>query len=438
MAITEGDRVVYAGGYGHDSSGAPLTATTPMPIASVSKSFTAMAVVRLAEMGKVELDAPVRDQLPEFRIADPRGARITVRQLLNHTSGITDRTLPEKSLPQPDSLRDAVARTRAATLAADPGTRKAYTNTNYHIAARLVEAVSGEPFAEHMRRHVFEPLGMRSTVTIDRPPRDLPPEVRRGHVYAYGAAIPAAEPDRFVNGSDGVITTAADMARWLIAQRNGTANGMRPVADVTAMHTPTDPQGTYGMGWEIDSEGRVGHTGVWFTYTADQLLLPGGVGIAVIGNSGIGLANESLRPLTAMLAGLMTDGAVPAAGPPVRLIADLILGVLALSSLLRGVRNLRRARAWARRRASLPGTVARLLPRLIPLALLPALPGLLGGFVGGGRDITFVQLCYYAPPLMVWAAVAAAMNTGVLVTRAVALTRFRAGNAAAHPSGPAR
>lgn len=84
VAITKGDQVVWTAGYGRDSSGAAVTDTTPMPLAPVSKSFTALAVLQLVEAGRVQLDAPVRDYLPDFRIADRRGSSITVRQLLNH------------------------------------------------------------------------------------------------------------------------------------------------------------------------------------------------------------------------------------------------------------------------------------------------------------------------------------------------------------------
>nr|WP_246496983.1 serine hydrolase domain-containing protein [Sphaerisporangium rubeum] len=430
VAITKGDQVLYTGGYGHDSSGASVTAKTPMPGASVSKSFTALAVMQLAEAGKVTLDAPVRDYLPDFRIADPRGTRITVRELLNQTSGITDGTFREKSLPQPVSPAAAVARARDATLAAEPGTRHHYTNTNYHLAARLVEVVTGEPFADYMRRHVFEPIGMRATTTINQTPRDLPNTMRKGYVYAYGMSIPAEEPARFVNGSDGVITTAEDMAQWLITQNNGgkAANGTRLVSatSVTAMHTSSDRRWTYGMGWDNDQKGRIHHSGIWFTYTADQLLLPGGYGIAVMGNSGIGLANEGIYALTDELATLVTGGE-PQTGAPVRLIVDLSLAGLTLVSVLLGVRNLRRTRHWASRLANRPSwrLALRLAPRLVPLALLINLPDLLGGLVGGGRDITFLQLCYYSAALVAWSAVATVMNISVLVARVVALVRAR-------------
>ncbi|TDC57903.1 class A beta-lactamase-related serine hydrolase [Micromonospora sp. KC207] len=430
VAITKGDRVLHVAGYGHDSSGAAVTATTPMPVASVSKSFTALAVMQLVEAGKVALDDPVVDHLPDLRLADPRGARITVRQLLNQTSGITDRTLPEKRLSQPESLAAAVERARNATLATEPGTAYAYTNTNYHLAARLVEVVAGEPFVDYLRRHVFDPLGMRASTTIDLTPRDLPPDVSKGHSFAYGLVVSAAEPTRFVNGSDGVITTAQDMAQWLIMQNSAgrSAEGTRLVSaeSMTAMHTSSDGRWTYGMGWDTGLEGRVHHNGIWFTYTASQLLLPSGYGIAVIGNSGIGLGNEGTGQLAGALADLVTGG-TPSSPAPVRLIVDLVLAGLTALSLAWGIRNLRRTSAWARRLVGRPvwRLGLRLAPRIVPLALLVSLPDLLGLLVGGGRDVTFGQLCYYSPALVGWMAVAAGMNLSVLGVRVVALVRLR-------------
>lgn len=422
VAITKGDRVLHVGGYGHDSSGAAVTATTPMPAASLSKSFTALAVMQLVEAGKVALDAPVRDYLPDFRIADPHGARITMRHLLNQTSGITDRTLAEKSLPQPDSPAAAVVRARAATLATEPGTKHAYTNTNYHLAARLVEVVAGEPFARYLRRQVLEPAGMRASTTINLAPGG----VRKGHIYAYGASIPAVEPKRFVGGSDGLITTAADLARWLIIQRD--PGRLVSAGSMAAMHTPSDPRWTYGMGWDTDPDGRIRHNGVWFTYTASQLLLPDGHGIAVLGDSGIGLGNEGTDQLADRLATLLTGG-TPAGGAPVRLIVDLVAAGLTLVSVLLGVRNLRRTREWAKRFRTRRGWW--LVLRLVPLALLVALPWLIGGVVGNGRDISFVQVGYYSVALVAWATVAAAMNLGVLGARITALLRLRRESCAA-------
>jgi CubicO group peptidase (beta-lactamase class C family) len=96
LCIVHGDQVVHLRGFGHaDPSGRPVTPQTPFLLASTTKSFTALAVMQLVEAGKVDLDAPVQRYLPWFRLADPAAsARITVRHLLNHTSGLATRLAP--------------------------------------------------------------------------------------------------------------------------------------------------------------------------------------------------------------------------------------------------------------------------------------------------------------------------------------------------------
>ncbi len=430
IAITKGDEVLLTSGYGHDSTGAEMTARTAMPVASVSKSFTALAVMQLVEAGKVALDEPVQKYLPDFEIADSRGSEITVRDLLNQTSGITDGTLREKSLPQPETLEGAELRARDATLAADPGTKHYYTNTNYHLAARLVEVMAGQPFADYLRGHVLEPIGMRASGTIDRAPEDLPDGVEEGHIYLYGGSIAAEEPERFVNGSDGLVTNADDMAQWLIAQSNGglAANGERLVtpASIEAMHSSWEPGASYGMGWSQDEKGRWGHSGVWFTYTAYQMLLPSGYGIAVMSNSGLGLGNEGPYSLADGLATIV-EGGQPKQIGATRLHIDLALGAFTLLSIGLGIRTIRRARSWAEK---VTGgrtwkAVLRLLPRFIPLVVLMAMPRLLGQLYGGGRDVTFGQLLYFAPSLMIWSGVASAIGLIVVGVRVRAIRQVQ-------------
>lgn len=386
VAITKGDQVIAVKGYGHDSTGAPVTENTKFAIASVSKSFTALAVMRLVEQGKIDLDRPVRGYLPTFEVADPRGERITVRHLLNHTSGITDRTLPEKSLPQPNNLTEAVERAKQSTLAADPGAERRYTNTNYHLAGRVVEVASGENFNAYLKKHVFEPIGMADTVAIDVTPRDLPPDYRKGYGYAYGFSVPLAEPHRFVAASDGVISTAADMAKWLAKQ------------DSLPRHD--------GLGWETDDQGRMRHNGIWFTGTAGHLLTPSGYGVAVLANSGISLGNEGTYRLENGIADIL-DGRTPEEPASYRLLADLVLAGLTLLSLGLGIRALRRPRKLPK--------VWQVL-RFVPLGVLVALPAL-AGLLYGGRDISFYQLAHYSLPLVVWLVVSSVMNISVAVVR---------------------
>nr|WP_262391540.1 serine hydrolase domain-containing protein [Nocardiopsis sp. CNR-923] len=197
VAVTQGTRVVHARGYGTTPSGQPVTARTPMALASVSKSFTAMAVLQLVESGDVDLDEPVVAYLPEFTMADPRAARITVRQLLDQTSGMSDTTFPAFTRDQPDTLREAVASMRTGRLAADPGTRHEYHNPNFQVAARLVEVVTGRPFAERLQDSVLDPLGMHDSTTLDTE-RDLPASAH-GHLKLLGR--PVARPNHPPSGT---------------------------------------------------------------------------------------------------------------------------------------------------------------------------------------------------------------------------------------------
>ncbi len=121
VAITRGYEVLLVRGYGHDSRGAPVTGGTPFRVASLSKSFTSLAVLQLADAGLLSLDDRVVQHLPEFRLADPRGAGITVRQLLDQTSGLADQAFSELDRPQPTSTTEAVASMSLAHLVAARG-----------------------------------------------------------------------------------------------------------------------------------------------------------------------------------------------------------------------------------------------------------------------------------------------------------------------------
>lgn len=421
IAVTQGRDILMTAGYGHDSTGADMTADTPMPVASVSKSFTALAVMQLVESGAVALDESVQSYLADFEVNDPRSSKITVRHLLNQTSGISDETLREKSLPQPHNLQVAEQRARDATLADEPGTRHHYTNTNYHLAARLVEVVSQQPFVDYLREKVLDPLGMDDSTSIDMTPDGLPQDVSKGHTYLYGMSIAATEPERFVNGSDGLITTADDMAKWLVMQTNEgiAADGVRLATpeSVNLMRSTPDDQ-PYGLGWDQDQKGRWGHSGVWFTYTAYQMLLPSGYGIAILSNSGLGLGNESPYLLADGVAEIL-KGAEPQQIAATRFYIDLALAAVTLLSIGFGVCTIRRAGAWATKNTHRRWwtTVLRLAAGFVPLLLLIMLPRLLGSWIGGGRDLTHEQLLLYSPALVIWFGVATTIGVVIVAVR---------------------
>ncbi|MGC5013473.1 serine hydrolase domain-containing protein [Streptosporangium sp. DT93] len=419
--VTHGDRIVHAAGYGRDSEGGPVTARTPMRVASVSKSFTAMAVMTLVDDGRISLDEPVAGQLPGFRMADPRAAGITVRHLLNQTSGLSDTTVDIGAAQKAESLAGYVSALGTGTLTAAPGTRWEYCNVNYDVAARLVEVAGGRGFGDHMRERVFGPLGMTGSTVDDRV---VTPS--RGFNALYGTWVARSELSGFhAGGSGGVVTTAADMGRWLIAQTGRTGPGGRTVTpeSLKIMHTPPAGRG-YAMGWgeeELDGTGLLVHSGNLFTYTAVQAIVPETrYGFAVMTNSAA-LHDDTYDVLAGLVA--MSRGRTPEVPGGDRQAYELVLGLVAAAAAGLGVLGVLRARRWARGRAGgrRRWIVARLLPALLPVALFAAYPDLIS-FLSNGRTVTWEQLTYFAAPLTITLAVVAAAGA---VTAAVRLVRLR-------------
>ncbi|MEO3753693.1 serine hydrolase domain-containing protein [Streptomyces sp. B6B3] len=429
VAVTRGDQVIRAAGYGHTAAGDAMTARTPVPVSSLSKSMTALAVMQLVERGAVDLDQPVRRYLPEFTMDDARAAEITVRQLLTQTSGMADSAHPDLTRPQPDTLAEAVAALRDAGLAADPGTAWNYHNTNYAVAARLVEVVGGRPFADYLAANVFRPLGMSHTASVDT--TDDMPEHARGYVRAYGMLFSRAHPRWFAAGAFGVVSTAADLADWLIAQHNhGTsAAGHRVVsaASIDAMHTP--PEGReYAMGWSVSPSGeeprRIQHTGQLLTQNSIQTLLPdSGIGIAITTNTAMVSGDDA----AVMLEGLidLAEGRSPSVGTPFSMRADYVLAALTLLALALGTLGVVRASRWARRTADRPlwRAALRTLPHLLPLLLFVELTSLVGLLTN--RQGTLAQLMYIWPALVILTGTAALASTALVTARTLAVLHVR-------------
>jgi CubicO group peptidase (beta-lactamase class C family) len=405
---------------GHDSRGRALGPDTPMRVGSLSKSFTALAVMQLVDGGRIQLDHPVREYLPEFPLDEP----VTVRQLLNQSSGMSDHGFREMTLPQPTTTREAVARLDGASLSGEPGEAWAYHNPNYHVLARLIEVVGGMEFAEYMRARVFEPMGMTRTYTVLRA-SERPAGLADGYTFRYG--FPVARPifDHWIAGSGGVVSTARDMAIWLRVNLDGglAPNGRRIVSaqSLRAMHTPSAPGGDYGFGWENDrlddGSTRVEHGGVLFTFSANQQLYPAaGIGIAVLFNSVTPTGAEQMSFIEGLEA--LAHGRAPELGSPVSRIVDGVIALLTLVSILLCIRNARRAREWARRWAARPpwARTLRLTVDVIPALIFLFLPTL-AGLLFGGRDVTWTTAVFGWPALVVWSATAAASSLAGLVLR---------------------
>lgn len=425
VVVTSGSEIVYAKGHGHDSGGRSVFSTTPLPIASLSKAFTSLAVMQLAEDGKMNLDEPVRRYLPDFGVADARGDRITIRQLLEHTSGMSDMAFPEKSVPAPDSLNDAVALLRTATLAAEPGTRRFYHNPNYWTAARLVEVVSGKEFERYLEEQIFAPLGMHDTFAVVSLDDAL--HVENGYVRLFGYPISLPEPSWFLGGCCGVVTTAADMGRWLAFHNTGvtrTGDRLISAAGLDELHQ--------GLGWNLymrDGQTAFTHNGILFTFSARQYVLPevaNGLGIAVMTNTGIGLAPVDSDAIAQAVAGI-ADGRSAGSGGPSGFLVDMVLGSLCVIIAFSGMFALRRSRNWAnaRRNRARWRIVVTQLPCLMPVALFFFYPDVVG-VVAGGRDVNWIQSLYLSALLLMFVVVWAVTSLAVIAARVAALRRISA------------
>jgi CubicO group peptidase (beta-lactamase class C family) len=215
VAVWRKGSVMYANGFGVRSTATnePMTADTPVDLASLSKSLTAVAVSQLSRQGKIDPDAPVTKYLPELQGAF---TRIRIRHLIRHTSGLTRRDdflVPCCGQPGEYDLNLAARRLSVAKPSSSPGAEFAYANSNYVLLAAVVQRVSGQFFPVFMRESVFRPLAMLRT-TLD------PVEAREWgladpHERRWRQVKPGRSPLLGWYGSSLVKSTAWDMAAYL-------------------------------------------------------------------------------------------------------------------------------------------------------------------------------------------------------------------------------
>jgi CubicO group peptidase (beta-lactamase class C family) len=380
------------------SWGRGIDADTPFVIGSISKSFTALAVMQLADRGKVSLDAPVRRYIPDFRTADP-AAVITVRQLLEQTSGLPT-SAGSDVIENPDrlSLSGRVHAADNVHLATGPGEVFHYCNLNYAILGYLVERVSGQSFADYVTAHIFKPLAMtHSHASI---PAARAAGMPDGSTVWFGATIHQNTPDAAGALPDGYLTsTANDMARYLQMQLgDGSYQGTRVVsaAGLRDMHTAaaTTPPDTaaesttsYGFGWGIGKLGGhvlLAHDGDTTGYHANMALLPETGQAIVVLTARNGFLSDASGAYRAGLTALAESTSQTPDSSFAR--TYLIVDGVALAVVVAMAVSLARRRRWSarvQRRAIRRGRVGALAPT-VALDLMLAVLVYEGVFTGVG------------------------------------------------------
>jgi len=290
LGIIQGDQIVYLKGYGvADPSGRPVTPQTPFMLASVTKPMTALAVMQLAEQGKIDLDAPVQQYISWFRVADDQAStQITVRQLLYHTSGLSEPTGAEYAGREDlhlDAIEQHVRALRDVQLVHPIGATYEYSNPNYQILGLIIQQVTGQPYEVYMQEHVFKPLGMSQTFTSKLEAQQH--GLATGYRYWFGFPMPYDSPfDRGGLPSGYVIASAEDMTHFLIPHLNGGRFGETALVSpqgVIELIQPVGRKGTsdeyYAMDWGVmnfDGEQWVMKGGDLADFKTQMVLVPDG------------------------------------------------------------------------------------------------------------------------------------------------------------------
>ena len=355
VAITQGDEVVYMKGFGSAAPNQAMTSDTPMFIGSLSKSFTSLAIMQLQEQGKLDIDDPVVKYLPSFRIADPEASRqITVRNLLNHASGLSDFSyLPEHSADV--RIMDSLTYLRNAELSAPIGQTFQYFNSNYAILGAIVESVSGMPYGEYIENYIFQPLDMNNSYTdhAEATTAGLP----QGYGNFFGFSIQRRQPFRVYDLPAGYLMMSVnDLSRYLRAQlHEGSFNGQRLLSatSVSEMHTPQPGlEVPYGMGWfayEKFGLQFVEHGGTNENFHTAGILLPEkDMTIAILSNkNSIFHALYGNQQLNDGVVSIAAGLPLPQGGFSIRLIGYVML-VGFILNLVMNIHSLSRLNRWHR------------------------------------------------------------------------------------------
>lgn len=260
--LQSGDQVLFSRGYGYadHATSRANTVDTSFRIGSVTKQFTAAAILLLQEEGALKVTDTISAHLPDYP-AEVAGT-VTIHQLLNHTSGIPSYTSLEifESRDKPHTVDELMASFRDLPLELEPGSEWSYSNSGYVVLGAIIEKASGMTYAEFLRTRLFEPSGMNDTVVGDA---ESAQDRALGYTGRTGAVELADPIDMSVPFAAGAVrSTCADMVRWDHALRAGTVVS---AALQDAMFTPSAKMGDdadYGYGWTLTGgEHRFAHHG---------------------------------------------------------------------------------------------------------------------------------------------------------------------------------
>jgi CubicO group peptidase (beta-lactamase class C family) len=318
IAIVKDGQVVYVKAYG-DARLDPKTPATPQmrySIGSISKQFTAAAILLLQEQGKLSLDDKVAKFIPDLT----RANEVTIRQLLSHTSGYQDYWPQDYVMPpmmQPTTAQKILDGWARKPLDFDPGTKWQYSNTNFVIAGVIIEKVARMPLLQFLQEKVFTPLGMKSVSDTDQ--AKLGDTDPTGYLrYALGPLRPAPKEGKgWMFAAGELAMPAAELAKWdlsIIDQKLLKPASYREFARDTLLKNGLSTH--YGLGVDVSSQAghrALSHGGEVSGFTAQNTVFPDDhAAVVVLTNQDAVSASSAIAGGIAPLLFATTDPATPA------------------------------------------------------------------------------------------------------------------------------
>jgi len=269
LSIVDGNEISYSKGYGKTAKGKSMTQDTKMFIGSVSKSFTALAIAKLVDEGKLSFEDPVQTHIKWFRTADEEASKkITINTLLRHTSGLSEAGY-SVYLPNNTSLEEAVRSLKSAKLTAGVGEKHQYFNMGYTILGYIIEVVSGQKYCDYIDEKILQPLGMKNSSANPEKFADFP----EGNTRLFGFNFPMRQPiPKYGIPAGYIISTADDMAKYALAMKDINKSIVSP--EIMKQMFKPGP-GSYGYGWGIyDSGTKISHGGANETFHTSINIYP--------------------------------------------------------------------------------------------------------------------------------------------------------------------
>jgi len=461
IAVVADGAVLYVDAFGTDGRGSPLSPIQPMPLASLSATFTGLLARQIEADARLDIDRPVATYLPGFNLQDvpesrkpptppessadalkaekpavqsldpassTYGREPTTRLLLAHRSGVTDRDIDDKHLEARD-LDEAVAILSGAVPQAKLGAEFHYLDSGYQTVGRVLERASGKSYAELVTERVFKPLGMSRSLS---PEASFAENLPSGSGTFFGASIPRSQALRPALAPSGhLVSTAVDMAKYLAWYASPRTSKIKllPAKALPKLFAPLYPSTSYGYGWTIsgaDEDLKLEQSGSLEGFSATATIWPNRrAAIAIfVPQSGLLQSMFALPALTEGAKRIMFDGESWRLFPFGRLF--VLLAVIAAVHLIVLAAQTGDALRWSRlvrgraEAAGERGPLAIALLRcicgiLFRILLLFITPFVLSSFLG--RELSWSLTFGIAPDVAGWYCAALAFGSLRNVTR---------------------